>query len=644
MEREGSDFLKQRYNLHNTPETESALVRKEIQAKLKNERLVKNRQEGPLLREKIPQNPSDRIENYLDRFKEIIERKDSEKREHGIQALKRFLHSQFVIKPEEIPESVFLLEQRIAREQGHGDIEITDEFKERKIEQIINNQTQSLDKWVDYLSSDDAQYPDWAKYWAFRSVTEMGKLEKKEEQGKETARFQKRRGDTVTSFPPLNPRALAMTIGVLRSRLEEKSKPKKDRKPIENKSIKLDDKEFQDLLSTENFSKIYTQFIIEMPEYSTEGLREIRGEWVKYPQGSDATPLVKSLEGHPLEWCTADFDTAQGQLEGGDFYVYYSFDQDSIPKIPRVAIRMQDRNIAEVRGIASDQNMDPYISPVVEEKMKEFPDGKLYDKKVQDMKILTAIEGKIKDGQLLTRIDLVFLYEINRSINDFGYQRDPRIVELRSQRNPKEDAPVIFECTPEEIAYNPEEVTEKTKAYIGKWNPGVHSSLPHNIKYIWEEFPDRRVFLRDIEFDPSITNADVAERTLLENGCEITDWVKDILKKTPFSGEKKSLKLVSFSIEGLGLPDGVTTREILNKAQKLGLELIPAEIAPQLRLQYKDQPIDEELVLAMEPLTDSNGDNLLFVINQKNKPWLGTTRSDSVRWNSSVSFVFAYGE
>lgn len=639
-----NNFLKEKYGLHTSEEVESATKRTEVRAKSKNKKIVKTGQEGPLLREKVPQNPSDRIQNYLDRFTEIIERKDPERREHGIQALKHFLHSQFVIKPEEIPGSVFLLEQRIAREQGHGDVEITDEFRERKIEQIISNQTQSLDKWIDYLSSDDAQYPDWAKYWAFRSVTEMGKLEKKEEQGKETARFQKRREDTVVSFPPLNPRALAMTIGVLRSRLEEKSKPKKDRQPVENKSVKLNDKEFQDLLSSENFSKIYSQFLIEIPEYSAEGLKEIRGEWVKYPQGSDATALVKSLEGHPLEWCTADFDTAQGQLEGGDFYVYYSFNQDGVPKIPRVAIRMEDRNIAEVRGIAADQNMDPYISPVVEEKMKEFPDGKLYDKKVQDMKILTAIEGKIENGQSLIKQDLVFLYEINGSINDFGYQRDPRIAELRSQRNPKEDAPVIFGCTPEEIAYGPDDVNEKTKAYIGKWNPEVHSSLSRNIKYIYEEFPNRKVFLRDLEFDPLINNADVAEKTLLENGHEITDWTRDILKKTPFSGEKKSFKLVSFSVENLGLPDGVSTQEIFNKAQKLGLELVPAEIAPQLRLQYKNQPIDEELVLAMEPLADSNGDNLLFSIHQKNKPWLGTTRSDSVRWGSSASLVFAYSE
>lgn len=461
---ENPDFLKQKYDLHNAPEVESAAQRTEERTG-----------------EKVPQNPEAQIQNYLDRFKEIIERKDPNEQERGIEALKTVLHDKFVIKPEEIPESSFLLEQRIAREQGYGDVEITEEFKERKTEQIISNQTQSLDKWIDYLSSNDAQYPDWAKYWTFRSILEMGKFQKEEDgEGKETARFQKRTKDTVASFPPLNPRALAMTIGALRSKLEEKTKPKKERKPIENKSVKLNNQEFQDLLSSESFSKIYAQFLIEMPEYSTKGLQETRGKWVKYPKESDPTPLVKSLDGHPLEWCTANFDTAQSQLQGGDFYVYYSLNESGKAVIPRLAIRMQGDQIGEdPRGIAPDQNLDPYIGDVLEKKLKEFgPEGDVYKKKSADMKLLTEIEKKTlrqSSGQArpLTKEELIFLYEIDSPIEGFGYQRDPRIEEVRKTRNPKEDAPVVFECDPSEIAYDQKDINENTRAYIGEWNMDI---------------------------------------------------------------------------------------------------------------------------------------------------------------------------
>ncbi len=52
-----SDFLKRKYDLHTAPEVESAAKRTEFHTK-----------------EKVPQDPSVRIENYLNRFREIIDR------------------------------------------------------------------------------------------------------------------------------------------------------------------------------------------------------------------------------------------------------------------------------------------------------------------------------------------------------------------------------------------------------------------------------------------------------------------------------------------------------------------------------------------------------------------------------------------
>ena len=128
---ENPNFLKKKYDLHNAPETEVAAKRTE-------------KRTG----EKVSQNPEAQIQNYLDRFREIIERKEPAKRERGIEALKHILHEKFVIKEEEIPESYFESQRRIAREQGHGDIEITDEMREQLTEVIISDQKSSLDQWV----------------------------------------------------------------------------------------------------------------------------------------------------------------------------------------------------------------------------------------------------------------------------------------------------------------------------------------------------------------------------------------------------------------------------------------------------------------------------------------------------------------
>lgn len=149
-----------------------------------------------------------------------------------LERIKNSYHRQYVIEPEQVPESAFKLEAQIARNMGYGDIPITDEFRQAKTEEIISNQEESLDRWVDYLSSPDAVYPMWLKYWAFTSITKMGKLEKNtttDEHGveHETTRFARRTEDTVSAFPPLNPRALALTLSAIEAQASQRGIPKK---------------------------------------------------------------------------------------------------------------------------------------------------------------------------------------------------------------------------------------------------------------------------------------------------------------------------------------------------------------------------------------------------------------------------------
>ncbi len=638
MEREGSDFLKEKYNLHNTPEVQAAAER----TNYRNEQATEEGEDP----ETIGQDPNSRIENYLHRFTEINDREDREKRQRGIEALKKVLHSNFVIKPEEVPESAFILEQRIARELGYGDVEITDEFRERKTNQIISDQVTSLDKWVKYVSSPDAQYPDWAKYWAMRSVLEMGKLQKQEdENGKVTARFAKREKGkgTTAAFPLLNPRALALTVSVLGQRLDEKSKPKIERQDVPNQSLKLVDPDFQSLLSTENFSKIYAQFLIEMPQYSEAGLQETRGRWVKYDQGSDPHPLVDSLDGYPLEWCTANLDTAQTQLDEGDFFVYYSIDDNNEAKIPRAAIRMQGDSIAEVRGIAGDQNLDPYIAEVVRGKMEEFPDGKVYERKAYDMQMLSYIEKKIQGDQELTKGDLTFLYEIDNPIQGFGYERDPRITELRATRNTDKDILVVFECEPNQIARSVTEINETTKAFVGKLEPGIFTKIAEfNIEHIFTKFPEGKVSLSELEIGGKTKDELVAE--IEEKGMKIYDYARDMLNSPDFTTleNPEEISLVRLKVGDLGFTKNPTTDEIYARAAELGLELCPAETGPHQRLKDSEQPLGDYYRIAMKQLTVRHGrPNVFYVYSNDDGLWLNYrwAKPDS-KWFLGGQFVF----
>jgi len=609
---ENPNFLKQKYNLHNAPEVEAAARRTQIRGG-----------------EKVPQKPADRIQNYLDRFKEITDRENPDKCERGIDALKRVLYSEFIIKSEEIPESYFANQQRLAREQGHGDMEITKEAREQLTEVIITDQKSSLDNWIDYLSSKDATYPNWLKYYAFRSMLNMSNYDKARHE------FGKRDKGTAAPFPDLNREALAYVLDTI------DKKSKKEKINLEGQS-EQEQQEFQKLLQGENFAKLYAWAIEKVTPASLEALTNVKGEWIKYKQNSDHMPLVESLQGHGTGWCTAGESTADAQLKGGDFYVFYSYDEKGNPIIPRAAIRMSGNQIGEVRGVAAEQNLDPYIGDIVKQKLTEFPDGQAYGKKSGDMKLLTEIEKKTQAKQQLTKDELVFLYEMDNSIEGFGYQRDPRIAEVRQTRNIEEDAAIVFECSSDQIAKNTAAVNENTKAYIGKWNMDVFQTLKNhpNITHLYESFPDKKIFLQTLETDPEINSSEKAEKAIKDKNIFLSDYGKDMLFKTEFSQTKEKYDLVRFTVAQLGFSKGATTDEIYQKAEELGLELCPAEVGPQLRLQY---PGKEYMVVAMKQITGRHGDPGVFDLSSGGGLELGGSNArPGGWWGDEDQFFFRF--
>ena len=604
---ENPNFLKKKYDLHNAPEVESAAKRTEKS-----------------VGEKVPQDPADRIQNYLDRFNEILDRKDPEKRERGIEALKRILDDKFVITPEEIPEAYFENQKRLAREQGHGDIQITDEMLKQLTEVIITDQKSSLDNWIDYLASKDATYPDWLKYYAIRSIIGLGEYDKEKKQ------FTKRSNGTTKPFPDLNREALAYVLDAVEKKYQGE--------------IKSEDPEFQKILQGENFARLYAYAIDKVTPESADKLVNTKGEWIKYNQNSDHMSLVESLQGHGTGWCTAGESTAQAQIKGGDFYVYYSYDEDGKPTIPRAAIRMNGSEIGEVRGIAPEQNLDPYIGDVVKEKLKEFSDGTAYEKKSADMKLLTGIEKKTKQKQPFTKEDLVFLYEINQPIEGFGYQRDPRIKEILDTRNQEEDAPIVFECTPEQIAHSVSEIRDNTKAYIGKLEPGIFVALSENVEHIYTKFPEERIKFHHIELGTDVKDDPAFQKEIKKQGMEVSRWAKDLLNSPDFKvvGEHKNTDLVEVSVRALGFEKYTKYEDICKRAKEFGLELCPAEVGPQLRLQYKDQSMGEWLIVAMKAISDSDGNPHLFGV-VRSDDGLGLDADDGRpdrEWDPVDRFVF----
>ena len=168
--------------------------------------------------------------------------------------------------------------------------------------------------------------------------------------------------------------------------------------------------------------------------------------------GSDYHLLWDSLQGKNTGWCTAGADTCKKQLAGGDFYVYYTYDEKGEATNPRLAIRMDGKNqIGEIRGIAQDQNIEPNFEEIVEEKINDFPDRDKYKKRLYDTKMLTAVYNKYQNHEMLTKDDLLFIYG---NVEGCGWQNDPRLNELRK---------VALKTASEELKNNPEVVLAAVK-------------------------------------------------------------------------------------------------------------------------------------------------------------------------------------
>jgi hypothetical protein len=75
------------------------------------------------------------------------------------------------------------------------------------------------------------------------------------------------------------------------------------------------------------------------------------------------------------------------------------------------------------------------------------------------------------------------------------------------------------------------------------------------------------------------------------------------------------VELFSVSAAELGFQTNTASlADIYARAQQLGFGFAAAEVAPQLRLQYFDQPIGEFLIIGMEPIRTWKGERVILTV------------------------------
>ena len=496
-----------------------------------------------------------KIEKYMQRLEDVTKKAC----EHDkINLIKKYYYKKYVIKEQNVPESYFKKQEKIALDRGYGHVKYDEKTKKQEIEHIINEQKKSLDMWLDYLFSKDTDmYPTWFKYYVFQGMLKLGYFDK------EKNRYTKRTESTVKPFIELNREALSIIYSELIKVLNKEN---------------IVDKKLNELINNGSFSKLYSYAVLKLDSVKDDGFKSNDGIWKKYNKGSNPEILFNDINGKGTGWCTAGgIETARAHINGGDFHVYYTKDRERNYTKPRIAIRMEGNQIAEIRGISENQNIEANMEKVVDKKLEEFPDRDKYKKKVKDMEMLTYIYTKHENEGELTKTDLRFLYEIDDKITGFGYARDPRIEELLQERNVRKDLTLVLDCKEKNISLTEEEALSGNIIYH-------YGSLWLNNLTNAEglKFPDKiggDLYLR------SLTSA---------KGLELPDEIEgDLNLSSLISAEGLKLpdKIGGYldlnyltSVEGLKLPNEIGGYlDLSNLTSAKGLEL-PDEIEGDLNL------------------------------------------------------------
>lgn len=358
------------------------------------------------------------IKKYLERLERVHSNATTE---HKKELLKSLYHKKYVIKEDVLRDKIKKM-----------NISISEDRLQEEINTVINAQKTSLNKWLDYLTSETAYYPTWAKYWAFQGMLKMGNYD----EGIEG--YQKRSKDTESPFVDANPEIIAKAIDTITKKLNKDE---------------INDEELEKIINSGNFSKIYTllekRYKENVIEYSGN-----EGKWIKYNQGNkeDAKKLCDSLQNKNTHWCTASEDMAIKQLcgpyddseYGGDFYVYYTKDKKGNYTLPRMAIRMKNHDeIGEIRGILDGQNLEEEMLPILESKLDEMTfikDKQDSIEKCKGLKELTEIYRKTIKKEKLPEEEVNNLYTKQYG---FGWTQDPKVDKIIINRNINEDFPNI---------------------------------------------------------------------------------------------------------------------------------------------------------------------------------------------------------
>ncbi len=212
--------------------------------------------------------------------------------------------------------------------------------------------------------------------------------------------------------------------------------------------------------------------------------------------------------------------------------------------------------------------------------------------------------------------------------------------DLRAVEDLKRQVDELLHKSP--IAWGAERISDKTRIYIGKLEPGIFQALPPSVEGIYTAFPEGEMQLVDIQ----VGGRDLKGLTelLAAHQVRVFPTVEKAMKDKQFSPLKhlEAMKFIRLTVADLGLADAVGNEELFDRAQELGLELCPSAVSVDYCVQGQDRLDDTTTYIAMESILNRDGDEYIFEVGggpsglYLSDVWSGPDR----KWASDRYFLF----
>ncbi len=140
---------------------------------------------------------------------------------------------------------------------------------------------------------------------------------------------------------------------------------------------------------------------------------------------------------------------------------------------------------------------------------------------------------------------------------------------------------------------------------------------------------------------------DFLKKEIKEKGFKISSYAESMMDNPEFfvSENIEKIDTVRLKVSDLGFTSSPTTDEIYEKAEKLGLELCPAETGSHLRLKWINQSLNDYLWIAMKQIIGSGRYPSVFNVVRVGggKAWRGGDGAGPASgWGLGDGFLFRF--